>query len=1038
MDRRTFLQAAGATGLCLTAGARSAPAEGQGAARATSAPVAGAPVDVAAWGMPLPDGCGVIWEDPREIHRVVVRFRGQAPASEGLALEYWGSRWPEQRLPKHSEPGGGNAGWWELGNWYNGGFRRADAEASAGSGSVAFAFRPVNRQEHPGIGDFAATFRFTLKIRIVGIPDGAAVEAIEAYSDSTWARRTARIAWRASSRSPVHVTAFNGWVDRVSAGARSTDVEIWATDNGDPNTFDRTLVSVTRGRSGFTFRMDDLAAGPLLIPRYAAAVLPENDDRSYAAVDEAREAAKGRTLYDRVAEMDEQSWQAAWAGMAPKRSDIIFPMGLDGGRERFMLHPDGSIAYRINNEYILRRPGADTERLKADGEMLTWSFGLPPRPTHRELEEGSLPICTATFGAGAALFRQTAFVTCADGLGEGAAPDGDAFAVCMARLEIENMQSEPVELGLRVACRAGSEQEALKWDADGSLRSGTKFRAILTGAPAPRAAEDGLDLTWRLAPGERGTAVLTLPFIAPRTAEEEERLRRLRFDVEHAAVAAYWRRRMDAGMRLTTPEPVLTDFHHAHLSHLLINCEKEPGADRRFARVGSFQYAAYGNESCMMVVDLDRRGRHKEARECLEAWFHYQGTVGLPGDFSTRAGVLYGAGGYEHGGYNQHHGWILWCLVEHYRFTRDRDWLAHAVPGILAGAQWIVGERRRTVDRTDAARGLLPAGSLEDIGDWWPWLSTNCYTWRGLDAAAWALEQAGHPAAARIRREATAFHRALLAAFRGASQRAPVVRLRDGTAIPKIPSMPYRRGRAFGWICETLEGALHLLITRALDSRSPEALDIIKDYEDNLYLSNQYGYVLDDFERHWFGRGGMSMQACLLLDAEPYLYRDDVKHALRAIFNAIAVGFFPDVRMLTEHALPEMGDWRGDHFKTSDEANAAGWLRYLFVREEGEELLVGQAVPRVWLHDGSTCGVRDAATHFGPMSVEYHGERGRVTADLIGPSRNPPSRIRLRFRMPSGSSPQSVTVDGRPWRDIDGDWVNLPGSIGRALIVVSG
>ena len=82
--------------------------------------------------------------------------------------------------------------------------------------------------------------------------------------------------------------------------------------------------------------------------------------------------------------------------------------------------------------------------------------------------------------------------------------------------------------------------------------------------------------------------------------------------------------------------------------------------------------------------------------------------------------------------------------------------------------------------------------------------------------------------------------------------------------------------------------------------------------------------MLDDFDKYWFKRGGMSMQACLLLDVEPYLYRDDVKPALRAMFNAIAVSHFPDVHMNTEHALPEMGDWRGDHFKTSDEANACG------------------------------------------------------------------------------------------------------------------
>ncbi len=264
------------------------------------------------------------------------------------------------------------------------------------------------------------------------------------------------------------------------------------------------------------------------------------------------------------------------------------------------------------------------------------------------------------------------------------------------------------------------------------------------------------------------------------------------------------------------------------------------------------------------------------------------------------------------------------------------------------------------------------------------------------------------------------------------------MRLRDGTAVPKIPSQVHRRGRSFGWICETLEGAIHLLITGALDPQSPQAGWILKDYEDNLYLSNQYGYTLDDFDRDWFSRGGMSMQACLLLDVEPYLYRDEPKHALRALFNGQAVSYFPDVRMNTEHALPEMGDWRGDHFKSSDESNTAGWLRYLFVREDGEQtLLIGQAVPREWLRPGQHCGIEKTATWFGPVSVLYTGGDKEITAQLKGPTRNPPKEIRLRFRHPQEKPLASVTVNGKPWKKFDGEWVALPGAIGVATVTAT-
>ena len=179
------------------------------------------------------------------------------------------------------------------------------------------------------------------------------------------------------------------------------------------------------------------------------------------------------------------------------------------------------------------------------------------------------------------------------------------------------------------------------------------------------------------------------------------------------------------------------------------------------------------------------------------------------------------------------------------------------------------------------------------------------------------------------------------------------------------------------------------------------------------------------------------MQACLLLDVEPYLYRDDVKQALRALFNAEAAQYFPDERMNTEHALPALGDWAGDEYKSSDESNVAGWLRYLFVREAGDTLLIGQAVPREWLRPGRTCGIERTGTYFGPASVVYTGGTSTIAAKLEAPRRNPPKDIRLRFREPSGRLLSRVEVNGKPWKQFKGEWVDLPGDIGTATVVAS-
>jgi len=979
-----------------------------------------------------------MWEDPREIHRVVVHFKDAPPSADQVKLEYWGSWWPERHLPKDREPGGADIGWMELGNWYKYDWRTADTEAVTKSNSIEFTFRPVNAEEFPKAKDYAATFRYTLKLRVTTDTALPKIERFEVFTDSTLEPRAFRLAW--NKRGPFGVTSvFNGRLVRAeSVTGSGGEFQIEAATNTDPNTFDRTLVTVSHNKKVFTFKFDDLAQGPLFLPHLGVAVLPENDGRDYAAIAAEVKLRGAKTLYDRVAKMPEQTWSNAWAGIPRKKSDIYFPLGLDGGRQRFRLQPNGGIDFRTNDEFLRRRPGADTPRLDLESGNGSVSFGLPARPVFRTLDEESLPIVTTRWERDGVQIEQVAFVTSLNGTqADAPPPPGDAFTVWLARFNFTNASSETRRFSLPLSFKAGNKTVSLHAGEHGALLIGDHLRAQVQSERQPVAEGDKQVWTWTLAPSEWQTLTLKIPYLVLTQQLEYGALGDLNFEKERQAVADYWRRRLNESAKLITPEPMLNEFYRSHAMHLLVNCEREPEIDRRFARVGSFHYAAFGNESCMMVVDLDRRGYHKEAQDCLDAWLHYQGTVELPGSFESKEGVLYGAGGYEHGGYNQHHGWILWMLGEHYRFTRDEAWLRGAAPGVVKGADWIIRETARTQSRHELERGLLPAGSLEDIGDWWTWLSTSCYSWRGLDSAAWALEQIKHPNAKRIRKAATDYHAALLTNFRKAGERSPVVRLRDGTAVPKIPSHVHRRGRSFGWICETLEGALHLLITRAMDVNSQEAEWILMDYEDNLYLSNQYGYTLDDFDKHWFSRGGMSFQACLLLDVEPYLFRDEPKHALRALFNAQSVSYFPDLRMNTEHAAPYFDDWRGDHFKSSDESNCCGWLRYLFVREEGDMLLIGQAVPREWLKTGQRCGYERGRTYFGTTSVVYEGGENQITARLDGPTRNPPKQIRLRFREPNERQLATVLVNGKPWRKFRGEWVELPGNIGSVTVIAS-
>ncbi|MCX5639119.1 MAG: hypothetical protein NTX52_15705, partial [Planctomycetota bacterium] len=571
--------------------------------------------------------------------------------------------------------------------------------------------------------------------------------------------------------------------------------------------------------------------------------------------------------------------------------------------------------------------------------------------------------------------------------------------------------------------------------------------------PADSLETQGKKVTYRAkltADKPNRTLDVAIPFITLTEKSEWSKLRNIRFDKAFKDVRAYWQNRVQEGAQITTPEPMVSDFYKAHVSHLLLNTDREVGTSERYvARVGTFSYGAFSNESCMMVSDLDRRGYHKRAEQALETWLHYQGTEALPGNYSNAEGVFYGAGSYEDGGYNQHHGFVLWCLGEHYRFTRDVEWLKRAAPKIVKGCEWIINQRKRTIVQAENStiqaieRGLLPAGSLEDIRDWRCWMSNNVYSWWGMNNAAAALNDAGIPDGKHLLKEADAYREDILKAFTEAMQRTPVVQLRDGSWVPHIPPDVHRRGRTFGWITETLEGPIHIVRTGLIDPWDRRATWIIKDFEDNLYISEQYGYNItgESFERYWFSRGGISMQANLLCNPIPYLLRDEPRHFLRAYFNAFATSYWPDTRMMTEHALPNIGDHRGDHYKSSDEANSTYWLRMMFIQERGDELWLGAAVPRYWLADGNKIGIENAATYFGPMSVNFESSvtKGRIEMTIDPPRRNPPKKIFVRFRHPDGKKMTRCELNGKPYKNFDAEkeWVVLDECPKKATRIVA-
>jgi hypothetical protein len=233
--------------------------------------------------------------------------------------------------------------------------------------------------------------------------------------------------------------------------------------------------------------------------------------------------------------------------------------------------------------------------------------------------------------------------------------------------------------------------------------------------------------------------------------------------------------------------------------------------------VGSSTYYNFINESVMIIQEARPARLHRRVRRRLHLQLKdgRSPPAGAFTDFdepSTDA-----KGGRREITTYQHHGWALWYSGRTLPVQLLLNWFRSVAE---AQQRSRLGFRqRKEPGRSCTMRGWEWIPTCRQPGgctDFYYWLSTNVLTWRGTNAAARALEKAGHPEAARVRKEADSYRQDLVHGLELNRKYAPVVRLRDGRWVPHYPSHLYCRGRDYGWILQILEGAIYLLISRSV------------------------------------------------------------------------------------------------------------------------------------------------------------------------------------------------------------------------------
>jgi hypothetical protein len=496
---------------------------------------------------------------------------------------------------------------------------------------------------------------------------------------------------------------------------------------------------------------------------------------------------------------------------------------------------------------------------------------------------------------------------------------------------------------------------------------------------------------------------LTAPVCVAETAPQ---LAALDVDRAHAASLQYWQDWLARGAHFEVPEQTVNDLFRANLWHALLlprHRSDERGVNRIDLPYSNFAYGQYNADwpiNQAVYVDYmiyGLRGYFDVAEEEFAAMYQSQ---------QQADGRV--AGYANWGVYSPS---MLYSIGQNFLLSGDRESFARLLPASLRTLDWCLKEIAAGQQNQEAP-GLIVAPLNDLTHDARAWAFPNAYFVAGLDVFGRALASYGHPRAAEVRAVAKKMSGDVTAAFARGSVYSPVVQLADGTWSNYVPcdATTPRRLLDVWYPTDVDVGPLHLSRLAAIDPCGWLTTAMLHDHEDNLFL------------HQW----GMANEPVYNQQATAYLWRDEPKAAIRALYSMMACAFSRHQLTPLEHRWA----WGQYYMPPSTDGAWFELYRNMLVRETDDDmLLLFQATPRKWLEHGKKMTVERAPTYYGRLSMTVHSQTdaGKIVAHIDMPRRSQPGELRVRFRHPDGQAIRAVTVNGEPHEDFDtsNEWVRI-------------
>lgn len=786
---------------------------------------------------------------------------------------------------------------------------------------------------------------------------------------------------------------------------------------------DKAMVTVAAELRPFSFFLRDVQASyPIYIPAYKVAVTEGRDERSYVQIAQSIQARGLLTNLQKWNMEPEESYAEAaihtrslpsqtWLGLS--RDIRIFSAGFRGvgGEEKLW-------------DWVQPRfHGFEAPLPENNNKPVRYHFLLGrgigcEENVSRRLEDGSLPILRAEIVDNDIQYHCTSFVSyeqsplteqtvkgthylIADGYGHGhmlteeqnkqrqellaAEMNHEEETVFYFRAEAVNTADVPRYAWFRnVMPNAYILNNKQNYTFDGqtgfTMFSPERICTVSKLNGRPLHAEETAVL---ILPGETVTFEFYLPH-RPITSERAECLIQQNFEYRLEECRQFWRSKLSAGAQIHLPEKRLDEMVKAGLLHLeLVAYGLEPSGTI-VPTIGV--YTAIGSESSPIIQFMDSMGRAETAKRSLMYFLDKQHEDGFIQNF---------------GGYMLETGAALWSIGEHYRYTRDEQWIDEIKPRLLKAYNYLMAWRKRNQKEELRGKGYgMLEGKTADPEDPFHSFMLNGYAYIGMNRLAEMLASSDPQLSETIHAEAEAFRADIRTGLFEAMSRSPVVPLADGSWVPTVPPWVEHRGplslyaEGGRWLThgsvvarDSLLGPLYLVLQEVAQP-DEEVAEFMLYFHSELMCMRNVALSQPYYSIHPF----------------VHLMRGEVKPFLKAYYNGFSGLADRETYTFWEHYF------HASPHKTHEE----GWFlmqtRKMLYMEEGPELKLLPGIPRVWLEHGKQIELQNVASYFGLFSlkVESQLEKGIIRATLqFDPDRSPQT-VLLRLPHPDGRRPREI------------------------------